>query len=116
MKSPQKLVFKSNECGNADLRERRGAPLAELGYVKRLISSVDFMAIASGATGESHEWIECRQCPDQYVGSIADIGAKKEFPLRRPASERPPDQRCLIMVLESPHTNEFVDEPAPAKG
>lgn len=77
---------------------------------------MDFNAIASRMTGEPCERIERRSCPDQYVGSIADIRAIQEFPLRHPVSERPPDQRCLVLVLESPHIHEFAGEPAPANG
>ena len=59
--------------------------------------------------------IESRQCPDQYLGSIGDLLNEPNFPMRVPAKNRP-EEPCVLMVLESPHKDEFKDEPGPAKG
>ena len=61
-----------------------------------------------------NESIEIRLCPDQYVGKIKDFNGN--FPRRIPAESRPEMTQCIIMLLESPHVEEFKDEPAPAKG
>lgn len=58
---------------------------------------------------------ELRACPDIYVSSAGDLVAPDAMNLRRPADLRP-DQRCVILVLESPHKAEFKGEPSPAKG
>jgi hypothetical protein len=59
--------------------------------------------------------LEKRACPDQYVGTLSEIVGQPQFPLRVAADQRT-KQPCLIMVLESPHVDEFIDEPGPAKG
>lgn len=59
--------------------------------------------------------LETRACPDQYLGALTGIVGQPQFPLRIAASERA-QQPCLVMVLESPHVDEFIDEPGPAKG
>lgn len=59
--------------------------------------------------------IETRQCPDQYLGSIGALLKKPLFPIRSPAQNRP-NEACVLMILESPHIDEFIDEPGPAKG
>ena len=58
---------------------------------------------------------EKRACPDQYLGTLTDIVVQPQFPVRVAANQRA-QQPCLIMVLESPHIDEFIDEPGPAKG
>jgi hypothetical protein len=61
--------------------------------------------------------IEDRACPDQYVGIIRTLReANGDFPERRDAILRPDDTPILILILESPHIDEFIDEPGPAKG
>lgn len=59
--------------------------------------------------------IESRQCPDQYLGSIGNLLNEPKFSMRVPAKNRP-EEPCVLMVLESPHIDEFKDEPGPAKG
>lgn len=56
-----------------------------------------------------------RCCPDQYVGEIAAIEAANAFAARLPVADRPEGQ-AVVLVLESPHIDEFVDQPGPAKG
>jgi hypothetical protein len=62
--------------------------------------------------------VELRTCPAQYVGLVSQVAGYQEndFPQRLPASDRPAGQAAVIMILESPHTNEFTGNPGPAKG
>lgn len=46
------------------------------------------------------------ECPDQYVGMISDLQAQSRFH-RAPVASRPPNQACVILVLESPHKDEY---------
>lgn len=59
--------------------------------------------------------LESRSCSDQFLGALSEIIGRKSFPLRVAASERP-KQPCIVMVLESPHIDEFIGTPGPAKG
>ena len=76
---------------------------------------IEFEKIIDGAVALQGRPFEKRACPDQYVGTLADIIGQPVFPFRRPVSQRP-ETPCLILVLESPHIDEFVDAPGPAKG
>jgi hypothetical protein len=61
--------------------------------------------------------IEEQFCPDQYVGLISSFQKQAiDFPCRKLVDTRPNHKGCLIMVLESPHINEFKGEPCPANG
>ena len=55
-------------------------------------------------------------CNDQYVGRISELIGQKDFRQRDPVCERPSNIPCLILVLESPHRDEFAGTPGPAKG
>lgn len=60
---------------------------------------------------------EQRICPDQYVGKVSGFEADlRDFPVRRSAKSRSAQRKCLIIVLESPHIQEFAEQPAPARG
>jgi hypothetical protein len=64
---------------------------------------------------------EKRICPDQYVGIVKDLNNEqnrtaKDFLGRKLADSRPTGEPCLILILESPHINEFEDGLGPAKG
>lgn len=59
--------------------------------------------------------IESRVCPDQYLGLISQSLTKSQFAHRWNANQRP-DHPCVLMVLESPHVEEFIGEVGPAKG
>lgn len=59
--------------------------------------------------------LEKRSCPDQYLGSLNEIFGRTGFPLRVATAERT-TQPCVVMVLESPHVDEFIGTPGPAKG
>ena len=66
-------------------------------------------------TDEFNIPVELRCCPDQYVGQIADIVDNQTIAIRLPARERPKGP-ALILVLESPHIDEFQGHIGPAKG
>jgi hypothetical protein len=58
---------------------------------------------------------DVRACPDQYLGPLSEIIGKPQFPLRVTAEQRT-GQPFLVMILESPHVDEFIGELGPAKG
>jgi hypothetical protein len=61
--------------------------------------------------------IEDRICPDQYVGIISTLHkSNDDFPERYNPDLRPNENPALILILESPHIDEFNGEPGPAKG
>lgn len=76
---------------------------------------MDFPVVVRELLDEAAVNIEYRACPDQYVGILGGVQGN-DFSERRNASCRPPNRPCAILILESPHTDEFVGEPAPAKG
>jgi len=59
--------------------------------------------------------LENRPCSDQYLGTLSEIVGRTSFPMRVAASERTA-RPCIVMVLESPHVDEFIGTPGPAKG
>lgn len=59
--------------------------------------------------------VEARECPDQFFGLIGELVGKPQFPMRAPAHDRSV-QACILMILESPHVDEFIDDLGPAKG
>lgn len=77
---------------------------------------IDYSAIARRHLRGSRSEFEVRRCPDQFVGVISDIERSSDFTCRTPASERPSDLPCVLLVLESPHISEFDACPGPAKG
>lgn len=61
--------------------------------------------------------IQLHICPDQYVGQISAFDDDQgDFPTRQQVQKRPNNLQCLILVLESPHINEFMEPCGPAKG
>lgn len=60
------------------------------------------------------------RCPDQYVGCLGDLSKHVGFTegSRRETDFREQGRRCIILVLESPHKDEFQDGQAigPAVG
>lgn len=61
--------------------------------------------------------IETRCCPDQYVGKIVTFSDSiPDFSIRESVCYRSQDEKCVILVLESPHIEEFSNSPCPAKG
>ena len=79
------------------------------------MSNIDFVRIAREAIASRESQIESRCCPDQYMGTLSQILGRPVFPERLPAIMRP-NLPCIIMVLESPHIDEFIGTPGPAKG
>ena len=75
----------------------------------------NFPTIASSVCPTRAKNAELRACPDIYVNSAGDLVAPDEMNLRKPADQRSA-QRCVILVLESPHKSEFRGVPSPAKG
>lgn len=76
---------------------------------------MNFNQIVTVAAPEYGRQPETRLCPDQYVGRLPEVINHLDFPFRVAAEERP-DAPCLIMVMESPHRDEFIGAPGPAKG
>ena len=58
---------------------------------------------------------EARTCQDQYVGPLSKVMNQHDFPFRKDVDERPYSP-CLILLMESPHKDEFMDVVGPAKG
>lgn len=77
---------------------------------------IDFPAIAKRYLQSPHSALEERACPDQFVGVISEVERRGDFTCRVSASARPPNLRCVLLILESPHTSEFDASPGPAKG
>lgn len=72
--------------------------------------------IARSVIGSDNIDLQSGACPDQWVGSITDFDRNADtFPLRTLATQRA-NHPCIILVMESPHINEFVGEIGPAKG
>ena len=80
------------------------------------ISIMDFRTIVEESCPKCTSNIELRPCPDQYVGQVAAVETEQTLRVRHPASDRPAGQQCVLLVLESPHIDEFRDAPAPARG
>lgn len=77
--------------------------------------NVNFPRIASEVIASSSRLIESRSCPDQYMGSLSQILGRQTFSERSLATMRP-NSPCIIVVLESPHVDEFIGDLGPAKG
>ena len=55
-------------------------------------------------------------CPDQYVGKVSGV-AETRLSVRHASNARTSaNERCMILILESPHKDEFKGEPGPARG
>lgn len=60
---------------------------------------------------------DVRRCLDQYVGRISTHVNGWDQVDRVPVNERPKNQRCVLLVLESPHKDEYNQfSPKPANG
>jgi hypothetical protein len=81
---------------------------------------MNFVDIVS-RTRKSHiRQPEDRACPDQYLGSLSTLEEllrvqNWEGVTREPVSQRP-SSPAFIVVLESPHKDEYEGTPGPAKG
>jgi hypothetical protein len=79
------------------------------------METIDFEKIINRVVSLQGRPLEIRACPDQYLGKVAGF---VEVPLtegRTPAQKRT-SEPCILLILESPHKEEFVGEPGPAKG
>lgn len=74
-----------------------------------------FKAIASSVCPQCVKSCDLQVCPDVYVSHAADLILPDNMGRRRPVSERP-TQRAVLLILESPHKDEFKGVPSPAKG
>lgn len=74
-----------------------------------------FEQIVNEAVALQGRPLESRECPDQYLGLIGDSLGKSQFQERSLIANRPPDA-CVVLVLESPHVDEFLGDLGPAKG
>ena len=75
-----------------------------------------FCEIGRSIAGANVSEFQCRACPDQLVGPI--VGFKHNsvgFPNRLPTMKRD-DSPLVVLVMESPHKEEFLGEWGPAKG
>lgn len=79
------------------------------------MDKIDFVQIVNSTVTLQGRSFEKRICPDQYLDSLNEIIGNNIFPTRESVTRRP-NNPCLIMVLESPHVDEFKGDPGPAKG
>lgn len=81
--------------------------------------SASFTAIASRSLDDFKKTFKDCLCLDQYLGIIGQISSDADdFNQRLRFDERPAGLNCVILVLESPHIEEFPQngEPRPANG
>lgn len=72
--------------------------------------------IACSVSGRVNTAFQSGVCPDQFVGSMRGFdGSADDFPLRRTVT-RLDNSPCVVLVMESPHIDEFIGEWGPAKG
>lgn len=79
------------------------------------MEELNFAQIVGETVSLTWQSYDVRACPDQYLGLLSEVIGKPHFPLRVAAEERT-EQPCLIIILESPHIDEFIGDPGPAKG
>ena len=78
---------------------------------------MNFKKSVNIALNEKFRTFETRKCPDQFLGKISEFTVEQQdFPVRWNIKNRISNTPCLIMILESPHTEEFGVSPGPAKG
>lgn len=74
-----------------------------------------FRTLVASLGLETVATIEERLCPDQYIGRLRELELAGAISARDAAENRPTGAGVLL-VLESPHIEEFKAEPAPARG
>ena len=79
------------------------------------MEELNFEQIVGNTVSLAGHSFDVRACPDQYLGQLSEIIGKPQFPMRVTAEQRT-GQPCLVMILESPHNDEFIGDPGPAKG
>lgn len=79
------------------------------------MQDLNFVQIVNSTVSLQGRPFESRACPDHYLGPLTSLIGQSDF-LHRLSSSQRINAPCLIMVLESPHVDEFSGEPGPAKG
>lgn len=74
-----------------------------------------FSAVVSRIIETPPAPLEERPCPDQVVGTLGQLKSDGKITARAAASDRP-THSAVLLVLESPHTSEFMGALGPAKG
>lgn len=75
-----------------------------------------YREVAHNIIGSESIDLQYGVCPDQCVGRIGDFdGNADDFPLREPAT-RLVNHPCVVLIMESPHIDEFIGDWGPAKG
>jgi hypothetical protein len=75
-----------------------------------------YIEISHTVSGHESNALQSGTCPDQLVGSIGDFdGDAASFPLRESVT-RLDNYPCIVLVMESPHIDEFIGDWGPAKG
>ncbi|STQ91394.1 hypothetical protein [Iodobacter fluviatilis] len=76
-----------------------------------------FITAVTAVVGKNTQPFQTVLCPDQYVGRILKLTKEQiDFEKRVSVNNRPANQPCVILILESPHIMEFNGQPGPAKG
>jgi hypothetical protein len=76
---------------------------------------MEFRTLVASLGIETGATIEERLCPDQCIGRLRELELAGAITARDAAENRPAGAGVLL-VLESPHIEEFKAEPAPARG
>jgi hypothetical protein len=76
---------------------------------------MDFNQLVAKIAPEYEHTPESRICPDQYVGLLSKVIGQPSFPFRALATSKSRPS-CLLLILESPHLDEFIGDPGPSKG
>jgi len=79
------------------------------------MEEINFEKIVGSTVSQTIRSFDARACPDQYLGQLTAIMGKPQFPFRLDAVQRT-GTPCVVMVLESPHKDEFIGDSGPAKG
>lgn len=106
-------------AGSGDISNHLNKPeLSRIHFHNKLLRKMEsykFENIVNEVVTLQGRPVEVRSCPDQYVGLVRDLSAMHPFSMRVAAQLRP-KHACVLLVLESPHVEEFIGEPGPAKG
>lgn len=74
-------------------------------------------AVSMAVPNASKITFQSEKCLDQYVGTLeSNFGRNRDFSLRISADSAPVINQRVILILESPHLNEFKAPIGPAKG
>jgi hypothetical protein len=88
----------------------------DLNRFHSMILSDKFCEIGHSVANSAAIKVQRKMCPDQWVGQIASSCRHvNDFHSREPAIPCKKLSR-VVLIMESPHTQEFVGSPGPAKG